>query len=87
MEQARDHSFPLVEQPSLLQMVESGGCPPPMNITSQFPVNNILPQTSIVNSGSNYNSNCYSFAGQSGICLSMSVYMSAIFISRFVFNN
>lgn len=65
-EKARDHSFPLVEQPSLLQMVESGGCPPPMNITSQFPVNNILPQTSIVNSGSNYNSNCYSFAGQSG---------------------
>uniref|UniRef100_A0A3Q7EGJ7 Uncharacterized protein n=1 Tax=Solanum lycopersicum TaxID=4081 RepID=A0A3Q7EGJ7_SOLLC len=64
--EARDHSFPLVEQPSLLQMVESGGCPPPMNITSQFPVNNILPQTSIVNSGSNYNSNCYSFAGQSG---------------------
>uniref|UniRef100_M1APY5 Uncharacterized protein n=1 Tax=Solanum tuberosum TaxID=4113 RepID=M1APY5_SOLTU len=68
-------------------MVESGGCPPPMNITSQFPVNNVVPHTSIANSGSNYNSNCYSFAGQSGIRLSMSVYMSAIFISRSVFNN
>ncbi|KAK4737773.1 hypothetical protein R3W88_001470 [Solanum pinnatisectum] len=65
-EKARDHSFPLVEKPNLLQMVESGGCPPPMNITSQFPVNNVIPHTSIANSGSNYNSNCYSFAGQSG---------------------
>ncbi|KAH0728188.1 hypothetical protein KY284_004053 [Solanum tuberosum] len=65
-EKARDPSFPLVEKPNLLQMVESGGCPPPMNITSQFPVNNVVPHTSIANSGNNYNSNCYSFAGQSG---------------------
>ncbi|XP_055818245.1 uncharacterized protein LOC129887248 isoform X2 [Solanum dulcamara] len=65
-EKARDHSFPLVEKPNLLQMVESGGCPPPMNITSQFPVNNVLTHTSIANSGSNYKSNCYSFAGHSG---------------------
>ncbi|KAK6803552.1 hypothetical protein RDI58_001336 [Solanum bulbocastanum] len=65
-EKACDHSFPLVEKPNLLQMVESGGCPPPMNITSQFPVNNVVPHTSIANNGSNYNSNCYSFAGQSG---------------------
>ncbi|MCE0481785.1 hypothetical protein HAX54_039830 [Datura stramonium] len=49
--EARDHSFPLVEKSNLLQMVESGGCPPPMNIASQF---------------SNYNLNCYSFAGHSG---------------------
>ncbi|KAK4379974.1 hypothetical protein RND71_001836 [Anisodus tanguticus] len=66
-EKARDHSFPLVEKPNLLQMVESGGCPPPMNIASQFPVNNVLTHTSIANSGSNYNSNCYSFASHSVI--------------------
>lgn len=65
-EKARDHSFPLVEKPNLLQMVESAGCPPPMNMTSQFSVNNVLTHTSIANSGSNYNSNCYSFAGHSG---------------------
>ncbi|XP_059280605.1 uncharacterized protein LOC132034316 isoform X1 [Lycium ferocissimum] len=65
-EKAHDPSFPLVEKPNLLQMVESGGCPPPMNIASQFTVNNVLTHTSIANSGSNYNSNCYSFAGHSG---------------------
>ncbi|XP_059280607.1 uncharacterized protein LOC132034316 isoform X3 [Lycium ferocissimum] len=65
-QKAHDPSFPLVEKPNLLQMVESGGCPPPMNIASQFTVNNVLTHTSIANSGSNYNSNCYSFAGHSG---------------------
>ncbi|KAF3619733.1 putative ethylene-responsive transcription factor-like [Capsicum annuum] len=64
-EKARDHSFLLVEKPNLLQMVESGGCPPPINIASQSPVNNVLTHATIVNKGSNYNSNCFSFAGHS----------------------
>ncbi|KAJ8565954.1 hypothetical protein K7X08_008530 [Anisodus acutangulus] len=61
-EKAHDHSFPLVEKPNLLQT----GCPPPMNIASQFPVNNVLTHTSVANSGSNYKLNCYSFASHSG---------------------
>ncbi|XP_075113284.1 uncharacterized protein LOC107819966 isoform X4 [Nicotiana tabacum] len=64
--QAHEHSLPLVRKPNVLQMVDSGVCPPPMNIASQFPVNNILTITSIGVTNSNYNSISNSFAGHSG---------------------
>ncbi|XP_016449729.2 uncharacterized protein LOC107774642 isoform X3 [Nicotiana tabacum] len=65
-EKAHDHALPLVQKPNVLQMVDSGGYPPPMNIASQFPVINVLTITSIAVTNSNYNSNSNSFAGHSG---------------------
>lgn len=45
---------------------KSGGFPPDMNISDQFPVNNVLgPQTTLGKMTSNYFSNSYSFADSS----------------------
>ena len=56
----------ILSQSSESNSCKSGGLPPNMNISDQFPVNNVLgPQTTLGKMTSNYLSNSYSFADSS----------------------